>query len=177
MGMKDNPAKIHQIEDVVKKEKITKQDVKRWTAYTVLSGTFLASTYFSGKAMTMPDLQNELNVLQGASSYLRNYEGNDPTKALIYTKFSLDAAKNNPNMEGIGGLEDEVTKIENDIRTSTNKLVFKPVLDYIASRMDDVSKYNKRGDKDYLIAYLSAIALGALGYGFYSRRWLKKEKK
>ncbi len=174
--MRDNPARIHEIEDVVRTKKITKQDIKRRFAYTVLSGVTLASAYFIGKELTAPYLQNELNVLKGTSSYLRSYEGNDPTKAIIYTKFSLEAAKNNPHIEGIGGLEDEVAKIESDIKTSTNKLVFKPVLNNIASRIDDIADYNKK-PANFLFAYLGPLIIGALGYGFYSHGWLKREKK
>ena len=177
--MRDNPVKIRGLAAELEymDRKITKQDVKRWTAYTVLTGATLASAYYLANYTTRPHLQNELNVLQGASSYLRGYEGNDPTKALIYTKFSLDATKNNPNMEGISGLEEEVAKIENDIRTSTNKLVFKPVLDYIANRMDDTAMHNKRYDKDLIIGYLSAFVSGVLGYAFYRHGLFKKEKK
>ncbi len=167
----------HSIEDSDKKKsKFTKQDIKRWTAYTVLTGATLASVYGIGSYLTEPDLHNELKVLEGTSAYLRSYEENDPTKALIYTKLSLEAVKNNPNVKGISDLEKEVAKVEPDIRTSTNKFVFMPVLEYISTRIDDLEKYNEKRDKfSFLYAWFGSLSLGVFGFGFYRHGWLKKK--
>ena len=137
----------------------------------------LASAYGIGSFSAKPNLDHEISILKGASAYLKSYEG-DLTNAFLYTKLSLAAAKRNPNVKGISDLEKEIDKVEDDIKFSTNKLVYIPVLNNIAARTDDVIEYNKKEKKKaFSIWYIGTASLVFSGLAFYKLGLLKKEKK
>ncbi|MEK6858448.1 MAG: hypothetical protein AABX53_00880 [Nanoarchaeota archaeon] len=116
----------------------------------------------------------EMGLLRSASTYIRQYDGQNPREALDYIQRTLQViAKKNPEIQEISELEKGLSQVNEEIGTSQNRMVYQPVLKSIGDKMRDASEKNSRNSWTLWAGILNGAA--SLTYLTNPYNWRRKK--